>query len=264
MPALKLLFGLILALMVITVYYGRKYSNPYKLVFVFGKKGVGKSTLLTKLAYQYSRNGWNVYSTEPTLNARTFNPRNFGTFRFPENSVVLIDEVSLLWGNREFKSFSKDVEKQFRLQRHDKLKIYLFSQTFDVDLKIRNLADSMYLATKMFNCVTWLRQIDKHVVLTKSDSSGASKIAEDLSFEPLIFFWLGTRKLVWIPRWAKMFNSYDDMGWQRADMPYEQNSSARPSLLPGLPSRIRPKGVDGEADGEQDPLAGDPPVDPIS
>ena len=28
----------------------RKYLNPYKLIFVFGKKGSGKTTYLTKIA----------------------------------------------------------------------------------------------------------------------------------------------------------------------------------------------------------------------
>ena len=29
----------------------RKYLNPYKLYFIFGKKGAGKTTYETKLAY---------------------------------------------------------------------------------------------------------------------------------------------------------------------------------------------------------------------
>ena len=31
----------------------RSFLNPYKLVFVFGKKGSGKSTLIQKLSNQY-------------------------------------------------------------------------------------------------------------------------------------------------------------------------------------------------------------------
>ncbi len=231
MKFLKVLMGVALLLLLVTVYYSVKFKNPYKLIFIFGKKGTGKSTTLCKLAYEYSRKGWNVYCTENIPNTRTFDPACFGTYKFPERSLVLIEEVSLIWSNRDFKNFSKSVEKQFRLQRHDKLLIYMFSQTFDVDLKIRNLADAMYLATKKMNCITWLKKIDKTVVLTKSDSSGASRIAEDLKFEPLLLFWLGTRKLIWIPKWAKMFDSFSDMDWKRADMPYDENPSMAPRLL---------------------------------
>lgn len=38
---------------IVTSYWGtRKYLNPYKLYFIFGKKGAGKTTYETKLAYQ--------------------------------------------------------------------------------------------------------------------------------------------------------------------------------------------------------------------
>lgn len=214
--------GFILFLLAVTMFYAVKYRNPYKLIFIFGKKGTGKTTTLTMLSCKYHKYGWNIYSTEKVPYARVFNPKHFGTYRFPQHSIILVDECSLIWGNRDFKSFQKEVERQFRLQRHDKLRIYLFSQTFDVDLKIRNLADSMYLATKLFNCITWLKSIDKSVVLTKSDSTGQSRIAEDLRFEPFIFWPFGTRMFIWIPRWAKLFNSFDTFDDQRPDIPFEE------------------------------------------
>lgn len=216
--------GFFLILFSIAVFFGIKYRNPYKLIFIFGKKGTGKTTTLTKLSYTYSKKHWNVYSTENVPFARTFAATNFGTFKFPPDSCVLIDEVSLIWSNRDFKTFRKSVERQFRLQRHDRLRIYLFSQTFDVDLKIRNLADSMYLATKLFNCITWLKQIDKSVVLTKSDSSGQSRIAEDLRFLPFLGWPFGTRVAIFIPRWARYFDSFDTFADDRLPMPYSDYS----------------------------------------
>lgn len=212
--------GFILSLLCIAVFYAVKYRNPYKLIYIFGKKGVGKTTLLCKLSYSYSKRHWNVYSTENVPFARTFTATNFGTYRFPPNSCVLIDEVSLIWSNRDFKTFQKSVERQFRLQRHDRLRIYLFSQTYDVDVKIRNLADSMYLATKLFNCITWLKAIDKSVVLTKSDSSGQSRIAEDLCFLPFLGWPFGTRMATFIPRWARYFDSFDTFADDRPPMPF--------------------------------------------
>lgn len=221
--------GFILFLITVAVFYAVKYRNPYKLIFIFGKKGTGKTTTLTKLAYSYSKRGWQVYSTENVPFAKTFSPSNFGTFKFPPNTCVLCDEVSLIWGNRDFAQKGhaaafKSVERQFRLQRHDRLRIYLFSQTFDVDLKIRNLADSMYLATKLFNCITWLKAIDKSVVLTKSDSSGQSRIAEDLKFLPFLGWPFGTRMAIFIPRWARYFDSFDDFADDRPPMPYQDFS----------------------------------------
>lgn len=232
---------------ILTIYYMVKYRNPFKLIFIFGKKGTGKTTTLTMLSCKYHKYGWNIYSTEKVPYARVFNPKHFGTYRFPEHSVVLVDECSLIWGNRDFKNFQKGVERQFRFQRHDKLRIYLFSQTFDVDLKIRNLADSMYLATKLFNCITWLKAIDKSVVLTKSDSSGQSRIAEDLRFEPFIFWPFGTRMLIWIPKWAKLFDSFDTFDDQRPDIPFEEwqpAAAASASELPTSPLSPPPDSFD--------------------
>ena len=37
-------------LLIPCVYLAYKYRNPYKLIMVFGKKGAGKTTFLTKLA----------------------------------------------------------------------------------------------------------------------------------------------------------------------------------------------------------------------
>lgn len=39
----------------------RRFLNPYKLIFIFGKKGSGKSTVLSKLAYRYIKQGKEVY-----------------------------------------------------------------------------------------------------------------------------------------------------------------------------------------------------------
>lgn len=86
----------------------QKYVNLYKLIFVFGKKGSGKSTLLTKLAYKYKKKGWKVYTTEKlpgTLNID--DPKKIFDMNFPEKSCIFIDEVSLIWDNRDFKKYGQ-------------------------------------------------------------------------------------------------------------------------------------------------------------
>ena len=110
----------------------KKYLNPYKLVFVFGKKGSGKSTLIQKLSNKYYKNGWTVYSTEQSLNSEILpiDPKNIYNYEFPEHSCIFIDEVSLIWDNRDFKTMDKKVIEWFRYQRHHKCRVFLFSQTF--------------------------------------------------------------------------------------------------------------------------------------
>lgn len=96
----------------------KKYLNPYKLTMVFGKKGAGKTTLLTKLCFRYLKRGWKVYSTEPIPGAYLIEPSDIGYKKIPPRSVLLIDEIGLIWHSRDFKSFPKEVRRWFKYQRH--------------------------------------------------------------------------------------------------------------------------------------------------
>ena len=56
----------------------------------------------------------------------------------------------MIWDNRHFKDFKPEVRDWFKLQRHYRVKVYLFSQTFDIDKKLRDLTDDMFLIEKKF------------------------------------------------------------------------------------------------------------------
>lgn len=204
----KFLFFFILALLVFHL-LTRKYLNPYQLIMIFGKKGSGKTTLLTKLAFQHKKKGWKVYSTEDIPGTYKIYPKDIGYTQFPEGSVLLIDEVGMIWDNRNFKNFDTKVRDWFKLQRHYGCKVYLFSQTFDIDKKLRDLTDSMYLVQKRFRVFSYSKQIYKRTVLNKSSADGPSKIDEDLVFAPFILFWMGSRKFTYIPKYAAYFDSFE-------------------------------------------------------
>ena len=143
-------FVIFLALLIFCLVFHRltrSFLNPYKLVFVFGKKGSGKSTLIQKLSNKYYKNGWTVYSTEESLNPEILpiDPKNIYNYEFPEHSCIFIDEVSLIWDNRDFKTMDKKVIEWFRYQRHHKCRVFLFSQSFDIDKKLRDLKVLEYL-----------------------------------------------------------------------------------------------------------------------
>ena len=65
-------------LLIPCVYLFKKYKNPYKLIMVFGKKGSGKTTFLTKTAYYYIRKGRPVYSTVYVPGAYLFDVNEIG------------------------------------------------------------------------------------------------------------------------------------------------------------------------------------------
>lgn len=193
----------------------RRYLNPYKLTMIFGKKGCGKTTMLTKLAYQHNKNGWIVFCTEKDIANTHYIPYDYiGKYWFPERSCLLVDEVGMIWDNRDFKNFQHNVRDWFKYQRHNKVKVYLFSQSFDIDKKLRDLTDQMYLLVNRFRVFTYGKKISKVFVINNSTAEAPSSIAENLAFEPFIFFMFGTRTLTFIPHWKKKFNSHT-----RLDLP---------------------------------------------
>lgn len=113
------------------------YKNPYKLILLFGKKGSGKNTLLTKWAIRYNKLGYTVFSDSEIFNTYKLDTNWIGKYDFPKNSVLLVQEAGITWDNRNFKSFPAEVRDFFKLQRHKEVIVVMASQSFDVDKKLR-------------------------------------------------------------------------------------------------------------------------------
>ncbi len=237
MAVLKIMMFILFVLAVFTL-LTQKYVNPYKLIMIFGKKGAGKSTLLTKLALQHIKLGWTVYSTEfipgtyfikpedigkvelVDFNFKSFDLddykglvklwKRFWNWLFPHKPkiLLLVDEVGMIWDNRDFKNFKTYVRDFFKLQRHRHVKCYLFSQTFDIDKKLRDLTDSMYLIKNVARVFTYGKKIRKYITIKESINDNASTLSEGMEFEPFWLFWMGTRTLTYIPKWSKHFDSF--------------------------------------------------------
>lgn len=204
-----LIFGLLVVAFLAFYHLStRKYLNPYKLIFIFAKKGQGKSTLLTKMALQHLKRGWDVYSTEPIPGCHLISPEDIGYFEFPWHSLVVIDEIGMIWDNRNFKSFKPEVRDWFKLQRHRKIKVICASQSFDVDKKIRDLADDMFLLQKKFRVFSYGKRILKILDITEATGDSESRIVDNLKFDSLFWFWAGSRTLTFIPAWTKYFNTF--------------------------------------------------------
>ena len=208
------MFKLILATFTVVFLYFYKvslnYKNPYKLVMIFGKKGSGKNTLLTKWSIKYNKLGYTVYSDSEIFNTYKLDTNWIGKYDFPKNSVLLIQEAGMTWDNRNFKSFPSEVRDFFKLQRHKNVIVVLASQSFDVDKKLRDLTDEMYLIVNYMRIFSVAKRINKKITIQKADdpdkssSDQASFLTESYSFD-LPFFW----KITYIPRYIKYFNSFE-------------------------------------------------------
>lgn len=187
------------------------FNTPYKCHMLFGKKGSGKTTHIVKMAHKYKKKGWTVFTTVPVPGCYGFDPMQIGHLMFPENSVLFIDEAGILFDNRNFKNFSADMTKFIKLHRHYKVAIYLYSQSYDIDKKWRDIMDYCYLCTNWFNVISVARKITRKITIVHADSGGTgeSHLADDMDFTPWFTIPFGGAIFTWIPYWAKYFDSFD-------------------------------------------------------
>lgn len=194
----------------------RKYINPYRLIMVFGKKGSGKSSFLVKQAVKYQKKKWLVYTNMEELNIpgiRHFKIDDLGKFVPEKNSVLLIDEAGREYDNRNFKNFRSEQRDFYKYQRHYKVIVYLASQTYDIDKKLRDLVDDMILVQNVGIVYSLLRPIRKSVTLTEATGESESRIAENLKFRT-IFSW----RMFKITKYSRYFDSF--VVPEKSELPY--------------------------------------------
>lgn len=240
-----ILFCSIFVLIIVWHLLTKKYINPYTLTILFGKKGCGKSTLLQKLAVYYKKRGYNIYCNigdsslkdviaipindlprlseaghalfhykDPSLAQKIQEDYSKKGLTCPpyvkDHSVILCDEINLLWDNRNFKNFSPDLQRYFRLQRHYHHIFIGFSQTYDCDKKIRDLADSLLICTRVAR--VWIRTkayVKKVVVVSPENDNSRDTATMTDDFIPLgLFHDLFSQFQAWLPKWVKYHDSF--------------------------------------------------------
>lgn len=182
--------------------------NPYDLVCYFGKKGSGKTSLISCLTYKYKKEGFHIYCTDKISGTNYINYKDIGSFVPLPNSVLFIDEIGLLFNNRDYKNFDKLKIEFFKLSRHYKCKIICFSQVYDdMDKTIRNLFDEIHLLTRFAR----IFQIDRKIN-TKYDifnyKSGESESTSKGGAIIQVYKYSGLPTIRFLPRWIHCHDSY--------------------------------------------------------
>lgn len=190
--------------------YAKKFENPYKIEMYIGVRGAGKSSIATKESISYAMKGQRVYANFEVFGAYKFDPDDLGSFYIPPESLILLDEVSLVWSNRDFATFPKAVERFMRLARHHRVHIKMYSQNFDVDKKVRGLVDAIYIMVKIANVFTIAKRVKRTIVLhsAEKDENGKRE-GEGFVSETYAYDLPHTWRVCFIPRWVKFFNSFD-------------------------------------------------------
>lgn len=201
----------IVVLLVFLVFHilTKKFLNPFKFTMIVGKKGSGKTTWMVALIYKYLKRGWTVYANIDIPGVHIFDPTNIGEYTFPTGSAVFIDEANLFWDNRRWKDVAANLIEWFRYQRQYRVKLYMFSQTFDIDKKLRSLCDDLYLVKNVARIFCWCKRIRKWPDLKQAEGESEARIVDMIQYDTLWLAPFGSRYLVYIPRWAKHFKSYN-------------------------------------------------------
>lgn len=195
----------ILIFLVVSFYLNKKYQNPYKLIFVFGKKGSGKSCYMVRQMLRYLRKGWNVYTDMADVRipgVRIIEVNQFSTFRPEPHSLICLDEVGISMDSRSFKTFPPGLRDFFKYVRKMECVVIMNSQAYDVDKKVRDTTDSMLLLQSIGALISIARPIHRSITLTEPTADSESRIADILRFGS-IFSW----KFYWMPGYFRYFNS---------------------------------------------------------
>ena len=150
----------------------------------FGLPGCGKTTILTKLAYDAvrSRRYKNVFSNVPlSICGVTYLDNSCIGKYILEDGLILIDEASLYADSRDHANFSKGQLSFFLMHRHFNVDIYLFTQQWDgVDRKIRVITDRVYYVYKDIITGGWFSRYYRipYGIIIPDPKNGSDKLGD--------------------------------------------------------------------------------------
>lgn len=125
--------------------------SRYFIRGVFGLTGSGKTTFLAREAAYHMKKDLPVFANFELKGAYKINVDELGKLALPVDSLVLLDEISLVCDCRDWKNFSSDLTYFFTHHRKNKCSVFWASQYFgDADKKIRNLTDRVYHVVPWF------------------------------------------------------------------------------------------------------------------
>lgn len=195
----------VLFLFFLLFFLNSRYRNPYKCIFVFGKKGAGKSCFMVRQMHRYLRRGWNVYTDMADVRipgVRIVALDSFSSFRPEPHSLVCLDEVGISMDNRSYKSFPPGLRDFFKYARKMEIVIIMNSQAYDVDKKVRDTTDSMILLQSIGALFCIARPIRRTITLTAPSAEAESRIADTLRFSS-VFSW----RFYYMPSYFRYFDS---------------------------------------------------------
>lgn len=206
---------------------------PVKIYF--GVPGSGKTTHAAKIVYRNLKKGIPTYSNVSIKGAIKFNTSMIGKFMIQDCDLI-IDEASIEYNNRNYKSLPKEQIEWFKLYRHYGVRnIYIYSQSYDdMDITLRRLSDVMYIVK---------RSIIPGLIVTREISRKIGINQDTHQIEDEFFFGFLRFSFTIGRRYWKMFDS-----WEAPSLPIRKmeiigypNIPPAPDVLRLLPANMKIK-----------------------
>jgi len=172
----------------------------------FGIPGSGKSTIAALIAKKtMKKKKRRVLSNFAIKGTYVLNKDDIGVYDM-SNSLLIVDEAGVDYDNRNWKNNLNPNQVYFyKHYRHYNCDIVMFSQSIDIDIKLRNLADKYRIVKKsLIPFFVKTKLIKKKIDINKE----TGEIIDRYSF--VIF----STKRYFSPKAWKLFNSY-----QRRELP---------------------------------------------
>lgn len=185
----------------------------------FGSPGSGKTTDLVRQALYYIKIGLPVFSNVALAIPGVYelDMNDLGRCLFP-SCVILIDEASLSGiDNRSWKSFPKELLEFFKLHRHYKAKVIIYSQSpNDCDKKIRDLQNySWYISRSIIPGFSVCRKYVKRLGINEEETDFVMKLKKSFIiggisyyFRPFYYRFFDSYSLDYSKYQVKEFNKY--------------------------------------------------------
>lgn len=153
----------------------------------------------------------NYYTNVRSCDFPYYPTDQIGKTVLPGDTVYYLDEAGIEYNNRKYKSLSQEAISYFKLHRHYKHDIFVYSQSWeDMDITLRRLADELYVL-KRIGPFTMIRRIRKFFDIDKDTHQpidGYRFIGIFWSLLPKCFGGIKSIQFIFRPFYYKYFNSY--------------------------------------------------------
>ena len=179
----------------------------------FGVPGCGKSTTLVKEYRKNRRKYKHIYTVNLEIKGiKQITKEDFRKYKFP-NSLILWDEITLDYDNRDFKTFTKEDKEAWLLHRHFGTDIIYATQNYEnVDKKVRDLTIELWYMNKsvipLFRGFTTTKRIYRNININENTSELTLGYRFCNKIEGIF---VSNFKIIWRRKYYKYFNSFDEL-----------------------------------------------------